>query len=78
MSSNQFYMGLIEIFLIHCMEMIFLSNFSFFGTLDFHRKIFIIFASHLVVGWFKFEEPELVYDEIFKKSKKKLTFKIFA
>ncbi len=78
MSSNQFYMGLIEIFLIHCMEMIFLSNFSFFGTLDFHRKIFIIFASHLVVDCISLREAELVYDEIFKKSKKKLTFKIFA
>lgn len=78
MSSNQFYMCLIEIFLIHCMEMIFLSNFSFFETLDFHRKIFIIFASHLVVDYISLREAELVHDEIFKKSKKKLTFKIFA
>ncbi len=78
MSSNQFYMGLIEIFLIHCMEMLFLSNFSFFETLDFHRKIFIMFVPRLVVDYISLREAELVYDEIFKKSKKKLTFKIFA
>lgn len=78
MSSNQFYMGLVEIFLNYCIEMIFLSNFSFFGIFDFRRKICIMFASHLVVGWFQFEEPEPSHDEIFKKSKKKLTFKIFV
>ena len=71
-------MGLIEIFLIHCMEMLFLSNFSFFETLDFHRKIFIMFVPRLVVDYISLREAELVYDEIFKKSKKKLTFKIFA
>ena len=58
MSSNQFYMGLVEIFLNYCIEMIFLSNFSFFGILDFRRKICITFAPHLVVDWFQFEEPE--------------------
>ena len=58
--------------------MIFLSNFSFFGILDFRRKICITFAPHLVVDWFQFEEPEPNHDEIFKKSKKKLTFKIFV
>ena len=65
MSSNQFYMGIIEIFLDSLYGNDFLSNFSFFETLDFHRKIFIIFASHLVVDYISLREAELVHDEIF-------------